>query len=175
MVYWARVEPIPGQAVPLLLPPFADEYAAECESMHLPTVFLGTAPGFAAAGAPAGTVLSTLASSADANKASPAGELPVPFAAKSTPPSITPARWPEPPKLNVTLLPPLAVWTKFCVMKSNAGSVFDAARKVVPVDWAEAGLAPTPTTPGRTATSRADAAASPGNENFLDNRVSPFL
>jgi hypothetical protein len=34
----------------------------------------------------------------------------------------------------VTLLPPLAVWTKFCVMKSNAGSVFDAARKVVPVD-----------------------------------------
>ena len=65
-------------------------------------------PLFFAAAAPAGIVLSTFASSADANRAKPAGEFPVPFDAKSTPPSISLARWPEPAKLNVTLFPPLA-------------------------------------------------------------------
>ena len=65
--------------------------------MHCPTVSFGTAPLFLAAAAPAGIVLSTFASSADANRAKPAGALPVPFDAKSVPPSISPAKWPEPP------------------------------------------------------------------------------
>jgi hypothetical protein len=59
-------------------------------------------------------------------------------------------------------------------MKSNTGSVFDAARKVVPVDWAETEPAPTPAAAGRTARTSHDAPTSPGNESFLDNRVSPF-
>jgi hypothetical protein len=43
--------------------------------MHWPSVYFGTAPAFTAAGLAAGIVLSTLASSADANNASPEGEL----------------------------------------------------------------------------------------------------
>ena len=109
MVYCARVEPIPGHDVPLLLPPFAAEYVAECGSMHWPALYFDTAPLFFVAAVPMGIVSSTFASSADANSAKPAGAFPVPFDAKSTPPSISPARWPEPPKLNVTLFPPLAV------------------------------------------------------------------
>src|SRR5579863_2292152 len=62
VVYCARVDPIPGQDVPLLLPPFAEEYVAECVSMHWPSLYFDTAPALDAAGAPAGTVLSTFAS-----------------------------------------------------------------------------------------------------------------
>ena len=94
--------------------------------------------------------------------------------AKSTPPSISPAKWPDPPKLNVTLLPPLAVWTKSWVRKSNAGSVFDAARKVVPEGCAEAEPPPAPTAPGKTARTSHDAPTRPGSDSFLDNVVSPF-
>jgi hypothetical protein len=47
--------------------------------MHWPTLFFCTAFGFSAAAEPAGIVLSTLASSADANRAKPAGAFPVPF------------------------------------------------------------------------------------------------
>ena len=50
-------------------------------------------------------------------------------------------------------------------MKSNAGSVFDAARKVVPVDWADAEPAPTPTAPVRTSPA---APTIPANESFLN-------
>jgi hypothetical protein len=103
------VPPIPGHDVPSPLPPFAEEYVEECGSTHWPTLFFATAPWFVAAAAPAGIVLSTLASSADANRAKPTGEFPVPSDAKSTPPSTSPASLPEPPKLKVTLLPPFAV------------------------------------------------------------------
>ena len=89
VAYCARVEPMPGHDVPLLLPPLAAEYVAECTSMHWPWLYFGTAPLFLAAAAPAGIVSSTFASSADAKRANPVGELPVPFDAGSMPPSIS--------------------------------------------------------------------------------------
>ena len=164
VVYCARVEPIPGHDVPSALPPSVEEYDDECGSMHLPTSYFGTAPSFLAAGTPSGIVLSTLASSAEAKRAKPAGELPDPSLAKSTPPSRAPASDPEPPNLNVTLLPPLAFCTKSWVMKSNPGSVLDAARNVGVFDPADAGAPGKATTPVATASVRLAAPASRESE-----------
>ena len=175
MVYCARVDPIPGQDVPLLLPPFAEEYVAECESMHWPSVYLGTAPALIAAAVPAGIVLSTLASSADANKASPAGELPEPSDAKSTPPSSSPARWPDPAKAERDAVAAVGrlnevlrheVERRFGVRRGEEGR----DRSIGP----RPSRAPAPTAAGRTASTIHDAPTSPGNESFLDNRVPPF-
>src|ERR1700722_13170450 len=138
--------------------------------MHWPWLNLAMGPLFLAAGVSAGIVLSTLASSADANRASPAGELPVPFEAKSPPPSATPASLPEPPKENVTLFPPLALCTKSCVMKSNAGAVLDAPRNVVVT---VAALTGTVTAPARQVANSTAIPAIPASDGFFNNRV-PF-
>src|ERR1019366_1586509 len=96
----------------------------------------------------------------------------VAVAAYPPPPSISPASFPEPAKLNVTLFPPLAVLMKSCVMKSNAGAVFDAARKVVAAGWADAEPAPTPTATGAKPTIGPTATTSLGNESFFKKPVS---
>ena len=73
----------------------------------------------------------------------------------------------------MTLCPPLAVGMKSCVMKSNAGWVFDAPRKVVAAGWAEAVPAPSPATPGTTTRASPAAPTTTAERELLEHEM-PF-